>query len=526
MTGHDRYDVVVIGGGHNGLAAAAYLAPHMRVLVIERQDHVGGAAVSMPVFPGVEARLSRYSYLVSLLPQQIIDELALTIQLASRTVGSYTPVHRQGRHTGLLVERTLGSATAESFRDVTGGDAEFARWTDFYGAVEQAAGVLAPTLLEPLPSRQMLRERVSAAAGATIWHELFEQPLGETIDHYFTDDVVKGVVATDGLIGTFASLYCSTLMANRCFLYHLIGNGTGEWKVPIGGMGAVTSALAAAARRAGATIVTSASATALAADSDGATVVWHDGTTEFHTDARWALVNAAPAILDALVGRPSPQEHLPEGSQVKINMLVKRLPRLRSGMDPTAAFRGTLHVDEGLTHLQDSYFRARAGQIPSPPPSEIYCHTLTDPSILSQDLAASGMHTMTLFALHMPTRLFTSDPEGSRQAALEAVTAGLDAWLAEPLADVLATDGDGAPCIEISTPLDLEATLGLPSGNIFHRDLQWPFAEHADEVGTWGVSTDIASSVLMCGSGARRGGAVSAIPGRAAAMHVLDHSRR
>lgn len=524
MSRHESYDVVIIGGGHNGLAAAAYLAPHMRVLVLERLDHVGGAAVSTPVFEGVPARLSRYSYLVSLLPQQIMDELGLSIALASRSIGSYTPVYRDGRHTGLLVERTPGPATEESFREVTGSVSEFENWQSFYGAIEAAAQVMAPSLLQPLMSRQSMREQVSQAAGDTVWHDLIDRPLGDTISEHFADDVVRGVVATDGLIGTFASLQCTSLMANRCFLYHLIGNGSGEWKVPLGGMGAVTSALESAARAAGATIVTSATATALAADDAGATVVWHDGVTEFHTEARWALVNASPAALDALVGRDTPAEHRPEGSQVKVNMLLRRLPRLRSGMDPTVAFRGTLHVDEGMAHLQESYTRAREGHLPSPPPTEVYCHTLTDPSILDSSLIAQGMHTMTLFGLHMPTRLFTSDPEGRRAAALDAVISGLDAWFEDPLADCLATDVHGNPCIEIATPLDLEESLGLPAGHIFHRDLQWPFAEDDSEIGTWGVDTDVAPTVLLCGSGARRGGAVSAIPGRSAAMHVLERT--
>lgn len=526
MSPHESYDVVIIGAGHNGLAAAAYLAPHMRVLVLERSDHVGGAAVSMPVFEGVPAKLSRYSYLVSLLPQTIIDELNLNIRLASRTIGSYTPVQRDGRHSGLLVERIPSTATRDSFREVTGGDAEFDRWQRFYGAVEHVARVMAPTLLEPLVSQQVMRERVTAVAGDAIWHDLMDRPLGDTIEAYFTDDTVKGVVATDGLIGTFTSLSDPTLLANRCFLYHLIGNGTGEWKVPIGGMGAVTSALESAARFAGATIITSATASALSADHTGASIMWHDGREQHRTEARWALVNASPAALDALVGRVSPPEHRPEGSQVKINMLLRRLPRLRSGIDSSIAFRGTLHVDEGMAHLEDSYLQAQRGQFPTPPPTEVYCHTLTDSSILDSGLVAQGMHTMTLFGLHTPARLFAADPDGSRDSALAAVMAGLDVWFDDPLADCLATDAAGKPCIEIATPIDLEESLGLPAGHIFHRDLQWPYAEHEDEVGTWGVATDVATSVIMCGSGARRGGAVSAIPGRSAAMHVLEHTRR
>ena len=156
---------------------------------------------------------------------------------------------------------------------------------------------------------------------------------------------------------------------------------------------------------------------------------------------------------------------------------------------------------------------------PSRPPSELYCHTLTDPSILSPALQQQGFHTLTLFGLHAPARLFADDPAARTAELLERTLAGFEAHLAEPLQDVIALDNDGRPCIEAKCPQDLEQSLGLPGGNIFHRDLQWPWAEDAAS-GRWGVATHH-DRVLLCGSGARRGGAVSGIPGRSAALHVL-----
>src|SRR4051812_22853452 len=156
-----RYDVVVVGGGHNALVAAGYLARAGRsVRILERDGHLGGAAVSEPAFPGVPARLSRYSYLVSLLPERIITDLGLGVRLASRAVSSSTPAVRAGRPIGLLVERNPGAATAASFRELTGSDAEWVRWQRWYADIAAMAGIVAPTLLEPLPAKEELRAKV------------------------------------------------------------------------------------------------------------------------------------------------------------------------------------------------------------------------------------------------------------------------------------------------------------------------------------------------------------------------------
>ena len=510
------YDVVIVGGGHNGLTAAAYLAgAGKRVIVLERLDVVGGAAVSAQSFEGVDARLSRYSYLVSLLPARIIRDLGLRIELRRRRYSSYTP--RPGTDGGLLVDAGDPQGTARSL----GVDAE--SWATFYDGTSRLARSLFPTVVEPLLTRSEARRAVGDDA---LWHSLIENPIGSTIESAFSDDLVRGVVLTDALIGTFVPDVDPTLTGNRCFLYHVIGNETGNWDVPVGGMGAVSAELLDAARRAGAEIVTGAEVTTI--DPDGA-VSYRLGDTERTVVGQFVLANVAPYVLDRLLGGPSMpgSSTRPEGAQVKVNLLLERLPRLRDAtVDPVAAFGGTFHINELWSQLDVAYSTAATGGIPRPLPCEIYCHSLTDPSILSPELRASGAQTLTVFGLHTPHRLVGEATNDVVRAQLQAaVLASLDSVLAEPIEPLLLVDAGGNPTIETKTTLDLEHALGMPGGNIFHGPLSWPFLEDDAPQETpaqrWGVAT-AHPRILLCGSGAQRGGAVSGIGGHNAAMAVLE----
>ncbi len=508
-----HYDDIIIGAGHNGLTAAAYLARAGRsVLVCEKADHVGGAAVSATPFAGMPARLSRYSYLVSLLPETIITDLGLDIRLIRRRYSSYTPDPDDPAR-GILVDTSDPDATAASFRAVTGSDAEHHAWEELYGVMGRIAQRVFPTMIEPLRSASAMSGLVSDAdpVAARLWENLTQRPLGELIEGSFDDDLVRGIVATDGLIGTFADLDDPSLRQNICFLYHLIGGGTGDWDVPVGGMGAVTGALYQAATAFGAEVETSVTI-------DGIDPV--DGVVESSLGtlrAEMVYAGCAPAVINRYLDDPIDTESSTAGAQLKINLLLDRLPGLRDdAVSPDAAFAGTFHINERYDQLRTAVHSAQRGVFPELPPCEIYCHTLSDRSILGPEL--DGMHTLTLFGLHAPPEVF--DEPGAIDHAVGATLASLNSVLAEPIQSVIAHDRDGNPCIEVKTPGDLEETLGLPGGNIFHRSLQWPWAESDDELGTWGVETRH-PRLLVCGAGARRGGGVSGIPGRNAAAAVL-----
>ncbi|WP_396836931.1 phytoene desaturase family protein [Mycobacterium sp. ITM-2016-00317] len=515
-----RVDVVVVGGGHNGLVAAAYLAQAGRsVRVLERLGHVGGAAVSQHPFAGVDARLSRYSYLVSLLPRRIVDDLGARVRLARRRYSSYTPNPSDGGRTGLLIGPEPTFAAIGAAADETGFD-------EFYRRCRAVTSTMWPTLTEPLRTRSEMLAAVTGAAGdeaRTGWHQMIETPVGRAITSAVHDDLVRGVMATDALIGTFARLDDTSLAQNRCFLYHLLGGGTGDWDVPIGGMGAVSGALAAAASGFGAEIVTGAEVSAITPDGE---VRYRYGEAEHVVAAGHVLANVTPAVLAGLLGEDEPE--LAPGAQVKVNLMLTRLPRLRDGsVTAEQAFGGTFHINETYGQLDTAYRQAAAGSVPDPLPCEIYCHTLADPTILSEPLQAAGAHTLTVFGLHTPHDLTaTALPERLRDTLTSAALKSLNSVLAEPIQDVLMQDGEGRPCIETKTTADLEHTLGMTRGNIFHGALSWPFAEDGEELRTpaqrWGVAT-AHERILLCGSGSRRGGAVSGIGGHNAAMAVLNN---
>jgi phytoene dehydrogenase-like protein len=299
-------------------------------------------------------------------------------------------------------------------------------------------------------------------------------------------------------------------------------------------MGEVSDGLRKAALEAGATLLADCEVAHIAGDGTVSYVSHSPGFADevLETEeirGKFVLANVSPVELEKLTGINNivPTATKAEGSQVKVNLLLKRLPKLKDEtLDPVAAFGGTFHINETYEQLQTAFEQASKGAIPNPLPCEIYCHSLTDPTILSKELQEQGAQTLTVFALHTPHSLRAGKNNTEmREQLTRAVLDSLNSVLAEPIEDLLMMDENGKPCIETKTTQDLQDVLRLPGGNIFHGALAWPFVEDGDDLSSpakrWGVETK-QENLLVCGSGARRGGAVSGIAGHNAAQAVLE----
>jgi len=518
-----KYDVAIIGGGHNGLVSACYLAKAgLSVLVLERNAELGGATRSAQAFDGMEARLSVYSYLVSLLPERIITDLDLKLELLPRRTASYTPSFQKGHFNELLLLNESQDHNRGAFLSLTGSDSDYLGYMDLQAMQERLSSVIWSSLTEPLVSKTDMTNRLDDE-GRTAWQALIEEPLGHVIEEKISSDLIRGLLFTDAKIGVSTHPHDPTLLQNRCFLYHVIGQGTGEWRVPGGGMGALVDELIRVAQGTDkVTFATNATVHSVDSGEKLSSLAFEIDGKDAQVDARFVLCNASGKELARLTGKTESSVTVDEGTAFKVNMLLKRLPRLRSEhCTPEQAFAGTFHLNEGYGQMQESYDSSCSGEIPVTPPGEIYCHTLTDPSILSPQLQSQGFHTLTLFGLDMPYRLFEKDNQQARDTALQRYLAGINQYLDEPIEECLASDALGKPCIEAMSSVDLEKKIHLPKGNIFHGDLSWPFAETEEEIGQWGVETEH-PNLFLCGSSAKRGGAVSGIPGHNAAKKVLQ----
>src|SRR6266568_2354365 len=199
-----RYDVVILGAGHNGLVAASYLGrAGLSVLLLEKNDYIGGATTSQKVFPDYDARLSRYSYLVSLFPEKIIRDLGLRLELRRRATGSFTPYIKSGQHDGLLISNVDEEQSRRSMVDLTGSEAEFEQTKKFYALSRVFAEQAWDSMVEPLVSKDEMKRRFDVDdVSREAWRSLAEEPLGRSLERYLQDDLVRGLVLTDAKVAS------------------------------------------------------------------------------------------------------------------------------------------------------------------------------------------------------------------------------------------------------------------------------------------------------------------------------------
>src|SRR5437867_2152033 len=300
-----QYDVVILGAGHNGLVAASYLGrAGLSVLLLEKNDYIGGATTSQKLFPDYDARLSRYSYLVSLFPEKIIRDLGLNLELRRRATASFTPYVTDGQHNGLLLSNVSEETSQQSMFELTGNRTEYEQMRKFYNLSRVFAEHVWDTMLEPLVAKEDFRRRFDIDdISREAWRSLAEEPLGRAIERYLQNNLVRGLVFTDAKVGVLTYPHDPSLVQNRCFLYHLIGNKTGEWRVPVGGMGAVARAIEDAAGDAGTEILTNVDVRALHLNGTTQSVdFWIDDRRQT-VDAEFLLVNFGRNLLAKFTGK-------------------------------------------------------------------------------------------------------------------------------------------------------------------------------------------------------------------------------
>jgi phytoene dehydrogenase-like protein len=279
-------------------------------------------------------------------------------------------------------------------------------------------------------------------------------------------------------------------------------------------MGALAEELERVAISSGVKIIKNIKIDQVLPDANGVELEGSTGGNFAGRDLIWA---ASPTALASALGSKQPK--LRDGSQIKMNMLLKKLPELKSGVDPKLAFAGTFHINERLSDLEKAFNTAKQNLLPDVIPAEVYCHSITDPSIVGK----TGLHTLTLFALHTPAAIFENERVENTDLVIQRILSGFNQYLVEPIETDLAENSDGSKCIEVKTPLDLEEEVLLPRGNIFHADLTMPFATDESLDGEWGAQSGT-SHIYLGGAGAQRGGGVSGIPAHNAAMALLSKS--
>ncbi|MFH1604605.1 MAG: NAD(P)/FAD-dependent oxidoreductase [Pseudomonadota bacterium] len=528
----EKHDVVIIGGGHNGLTCACYLArAGLSVRVLERRSIVGGSAVTEEFHPGF--RNSTASYTVSLLNPKVIADLNLAVhglRIVERPIANFLPLSAQ---VGAFLKMGggLGATQAEVAR-YSKRDAE--RLPAYYAMLEEAAQVMRGLALETppnvgggfaeiLPALRTMKSvnKLSLPAKRNLL-ALFATSAGDLLDAWFESAPLKAALAFDAVVGNFASPYAPG--SAYVLLHHVFGevNGKpGQWGHVIGGMGAISDAMAAEARLRGVTIDCGAEVAKLMVRGGRATgVVLRDGR-EIAGRTVAANVNPRMLFLDLVEPREVEPDFLDRiknyrcaSATLRMNVALSELPQFACLPAAGLHHQSGIIMAPSLAYMEKAWFDARSGDMASQPIVEMLI-----PSTVDDTLAPAGSHVASLFCQHFNPVLASGKTwDERREAAADRVIDTVSGFVPNFRASVL-----GRMTL---TPLDLERRFGLTGGDIFHGTLSLDQLFSARPVlGNANYRMPLAG-LYLCGSGAHPGGGVTGLPGHNAAREIIRDFKR
>jgi phytoene dehydrogenase-like protein len=518
------YDVVVLGGGHNGLVYAAYMArAGKKVLVLERRHVLGGAAVTEEVIPGFH--VSVCSYVVSLLRPEIIRELDLPrhgLEILPLD-GTFTPMPG-----GDYLWRV--NDHGRTFREISRHSRVDAEAYDEYGrAMVEMARFVKPILdmtppdpwsLNPreLARLAFLGRRFRSLPGPDRYNQVQLMTMSATdfLDQWFETDVLKATMAASGIIGTFLGVRSPGTA--YVLLHHYMGEIDGafrSWGLARGGTGAISNAIASAAREAGVEIRTKASAARIFTRGGAARgVVLEDGE-EIHASMVASSLDPRRTFLQLLDERELPGEFVEgvrrykfRGSSGKVNFALDALPDFTSLPGSGPHLRGAISISPGVDYMERAYDDAKYGRYSRRPYIDIVIPSLTDPSI-----APPGRHVMSCFVQYAPYHLAEGTWDDQKEAFGDTVV--------ETISEYAPNFRNIIRHRQVVTPLDLEREWGLSEGNIFQGELSLEQLFFLRPVPGWANYRTPIRGLYMCGSATHPGGGIMGAPGRNAALSVL-----
>ncbi len=519
-----KYDAIVVGGGHNGLTAAAYLARAGRkVLVLERRHVVGGAAVTEEVFPGF--KFSVCSYVVSLLRPEIIRDLDLPrhgLEILPLD-GTFTPMPngdylwRVNDHAKTHREiRRHSRLDAEAYDEYGKAMVEMARF------VKPILNMTPPDPLSLNPRELMkllfLGRRFRGLADVDRYNQvqLMTMSAVDFLDQWFETDVLKATMSASGIIGTFLGVRSPGTA--YVLLHHYMGEIDGafrSWGFARGGTGAISNAIAAAALEAGVEIRTQAAVARIVVTNGEASGVVLTNGNELEAGMVLSSVDPNLTFLKLVEAKELPDDFVEEvrrykfrGSSGKVNMALDALPDFRCLPGEGPHLRGALSISPSVDYMERAYDQAKYGEFSRRPYIDMVIPTLTDPSV-----APPGKHILSCFVQYAPYKLASGAWDEQREAFGDTVVDTI-AEHAPNIRDIILHR-------QVLTPLDLEREFGLTEGNIFQGELTLEQLFFARPVPGWAQYETPIRKLWMCGSATHPGGGIMGAPGRNAALRIL-----